>query len=324
VHDTAVSGGSAAAKPEVEPALIDMDGADIKERRLRTDQQKWARNEARAERERILKLLERDRVERKQKPIENRSAGAPKSPLSQEPFSVGPPTSNSRTQHKDCAIQVRLLDGGTIRAWFSPHESIRTVVRPWIDSRRTDASGCPYTLRQILAPLPNHAITVGEEDESLQGLRLTPSATLVMVPISTYIDAYSSHGGYIQQAVSSGYSILSTGASLLTGVVGSVLGRNNMVLPHGEATQRVGVTTDDVAPSSNIHILGDQDRLGRDDHELYNGNQVGEHDHTKMLLTAFYQLNFQPPDESVVGDCDDYSNDNSNDNGNDNRAYSGP
>ena len=102
-------------------------------------------------------------------------------------------TSARPAKSKVCAVQVRLLDGSTIRSRFPSDQTLRTHVRAWVDEQRSDGD-VPYTFKQILAPKPNRAITISEEDESLQSLGLTPSATLVMVPVQGSIAAYGNGG----------------------------------------------------------------------------------------------------------------------------------
>jgi hypothetical protein len=108
-------------------------------------------------------------------------------------------------------LQVRLLDGGTVRKQFPAEASLETDVRPWIDSHLETKA--PYTFKQILAPQPARAISISEEHASLRDLDLIPSATLVLQPIQTYTDAYEANSGGLlslpYNAVSGAYGMVS-------------------------------------------------------------------------------------------------------------------
>jgi hypothetical protein len=104
--------------------------------------------------------------------------------------------------------------------------------------------------------MPNRVINISEEDESLHTLGLTPSATLVMVPVSNYTGAYSAESGYISKGVSAGYSILAGGLGLVGSVVESIFGAGRAVTP----------------PPSGEQTMQGERRNERQ--QLYNGNQV--------------------------------------------------
>ncbi len=181
---------------------------------------------------------------------------------------------------KDCAVQVRLLDGSTIRSRFPSDHTLRTHVRAWVDEQRSDGD-VPYTFKQILAPKPNRAITISEEEESLQSLGLTPSATLVMVPVQGSIAAYGSGGpGLLSRGLSAGYGLVSGGVGAVTGVLGAVLGVGQAAQPasEGSAPSSGDSRSSHTTPLSttggiNVRTLRDQ-QTTRDDQQFYNGNQV--------------------------------------------------
>lgn len=173
-----------------------------------------------------------------------------------------------------CSLQVRLFNGLTIRRQFEPQSTLSENVRPWISQQRTDGD-TPYTLKQIVTPLPSRTITLTEEEETLQSLGLLPSATLVMVPIQGYTGAYASDQGMVSKAVALGYNAASTGGNMLVGALGTVLG-------FGRAT---GSTGESPPHNSNEHLgavaTGEGMRFRtmrrQDDdteHQFYNGNQV--------------------------------------------------
>lgn len=187
------------------------------------------------------------------------------------------------TPPKQCRLQVRLFDGSSVRSSFSPSKTIRKDVRAWLDEQLTDDTN-PYNLKHILTPLPNRTLSVAEEDKSLEELGLGPSANLVMVPVPSYAQAYSTSAVSLPvRAVSSVCNLLFSAASSVSGVVGSFLGygaktpsEDHSMSPtgsppaHNRATQRSHPAA---SRGPIIRTLRDQ-REERDDHQLYNGNQV--------------------------------------------------
>jgi len=97
-----------------------------------------------------------------------------------------------------CTIRVVLLNGSTLRSSFSPEETIRKTVRPFIDTKRTDGD-VPYTFKHLLTPSPSRSLTPSDEDKTLQSLGLVPSATLILVPIQSFTTAYRRDAGGVVQ-----------------------------------------------------------------------------------------------------------------------------
>ena len=249
-------------------------------------QQRKRQQEARQERERILKVIESDRIERKHRDelrkelvrsevTSNDGAnGLIDAQLFKESSFPRPLTSNM------CAVQIRLLDGGTIRSRFPSDQSLRAHVRPWIDMERPDGDNTPYTLKHVLTPMPNRPITISEEEESLQALGLTPSATLIMIPVQGYTNAYSRNPSIIMRGLSAGYSVLSDGLAVVSGALGTFLGNAQATAnPAYGGTLQQDPRDPSQGPSEasaagiNIRMLRDQ-HTNRDEHQLYNGNQV--------------------------------------------------
>ena len=249
-------------------------------------QQRKRQQEARQERERILKVIENDRMERKYREELRKTQakataegndgadGLVDAQLSKEVNAPRPTTS------KESAVQIRLFDGSTIRSRFSSDQTLRVHVRRWIDEQRSDGNS-PYTFRQVLAPMPNRPITISEEEESLQSLGLTPSATLIMVPVQGCTAAYISEAGLLSRGLSAGYNIISGGVGLAGGVLRTFLGVDR---DRGPATQEgrpdqqsvqgtEPVNTRSSGPGINIRTLRDQ-RANQDEQQFYNGNQV--------------------------------------------------
>ncbi|KAG2421474.1 hypothetical protein HFD88_005449 [Aspergillus terreus] len=190
-----------------------------------------------------------------------------------------PSTSLPPTQYR---LQVRLFDGSSIRSSFAPSHTIRRDVRPWIDSQITEGKR-PYNLKHILTPLPNHTLTIAEEEQRLEELGWGSSANLVMVPISSYTEAYSSSSSSLPvRAVSSVYGLVSSAVGLATSLVGSFLPFGSGQTTPSEATPPANTpssgnsTPRPRAPASrgpNIRTLRDQ-AGEQDDRQFYNGNQL--------------------------------------------------
>ncbi len=168
------------------------------------DQYKKRKQAERDERARILKAIEDDKTARKarqaDREAERRAAleleqgGYGETPLA--PASQLLPSTGRLSEH--CSLQVRLFDGSTLRSRFSSRETVRKDVRQFVDENRTDGDA-PYTFKVLLTPLPNKTIDVTEENKSLQELQLTPSATLILLPVQKYAGAYAGEGSIFQR-----------------------------------------------------------------------------------------------------------------------------
>ncbi|KAJ6145958.1 hypothetical protein N7497_007940 [Penicillium chrysogenum] len=189
----------------------------------------------------------------------------------QEPKPIvprGPPT--------EYRLQVRLFDGSSVRSSFTPTQTIRNDVRTWLD-QKMEGDNRPYNLKHILTPLPSETLSVAQESQTLRDLGLGSTANLVMVPVSTYTEAYSSAGSLPVRGISAVYNLASSAASTATGLVGSFLG-------YGSTAPASGADTSSVSPATgnsqrprnagpNIRTLRDQ-QDGRGNSQLYNGNQL--------------------------------------------------
>ena len=273
------------AKAEVRREALESaapDSAKAKQASYAQQQQKM-QQEARLERERIMRRIESDKQTRREKE-EMRKAlakaeaegndgagGLVNRQLASEVATPRPRTS------KECAVQVRLMNGRVIRSKFLPGHTLRTNVRPWVDEQRLDGD-TPYTFKQILTPLLNRTIEISEEEESLQSLGLTPSVTLVMVPVHGYAAAYVGDQGIVSRGLSAGYTMASAGAAMVTGILRTFIGVGQTPPQEPATLASANPTASDsrargTGSDINIRTLRDQ-REGRDDHQLYNGNQV--------------------------------------------------
>ena len=246
-------------------------------------EQRKRQQEAKLERERILREIENDKAARKEKEEQRKALakaeagendgadGLVDQQLAREAAHSRPKTT------KECAVQVRLFDGSTIRQRFPADQTLRSHVRPWIEDQRSDGD-TPYTFKQILTPMPNRTVSISEEEESLQSLGLTPSATLVMVPVQGYTAAYGGEPGIVSKGFSTGYNILSTGAGMITGALGTFLGVGQASQQAEQASSTPESSAQQVMSTGsriNVRTLRDQ-RPDKDDHQLYNGNQVSD------------------------------------------------
>lgn len=231
----------------------------------------------RISREQAESRAQRHREEREQA-HPNASATAA---VEEAPKSAERPHHQAPTHYR---LQIRLFDGSSVRSSFSPTDTITDHVRPWLDEQRSDGDR-PYTLKHILAPLPNHTISVAEEGQTLQELSLGPTANLVMVPVQSYTEAYASSAvSFPIRGLCAGYNLVSSVVGAVTGTIGSLLGYG------GSQTASTNDDSTSASPASsqrpgngaarprntggiNIRTLRDQ-RDERRDHQFYNGNQV--------------------------------------------------
>ncbi|KAI9674999.1 MAG: hypothetical protein M1817_001405 [Caeruleum heppii] len=270
-------------------------------------QQRRRQQDARKERERILRLVEQDKIDRREREERRRAlAKAEADPTSPGSDPVAPVISSGSSisdktnaaSSSTCALSVRLLSGATIRERFpSATTTLRSDVREWIDEHRSDDGDIPYTFKQILSPLPNKTISISEEEQSLQSLGLAPSATLVLVSVEGYSNAYAGNEpGILFRAASSVYRMVASGVRTVAGALGTFLGIGAATpvasspadpassLAAGSST---GSSHSSSHSSINVRTLRDQDETRRDDRQFYNGNQ----------------LNFEPRDDDEDRDA---------------------
>lgn len=92
-------------------------------------QQKKRQQEAKDERARILKRVQDDKLERKQRELKRKAAAT----------SVGSSTTGADTTRpsssNQCSLQIRLFDGSTIKSTFSPTGTLLHDVRPVSNAR---------------------------------------------------------------------------------------------------------------------------------------------------------------------------------------------
>jgi len=231
--------------------------------------QKKRAQDARDERARILQRVEDDKAERKDREVQRKAEAKALADGQPLPTSSGSVQQARSTNTAECALQIRLFDGSTIRSRFPSSGSLRKDVRPWIDEKKIGDQ--PYNFKQVLTPLPNKNIETSEEEGTLRSLGLTPSATLILVPITGYTSAYEGGTGLVSRGVSAGYGLVSSGVGMVTGILGSFLGGG--AAPPAEEQHQTPSSASNRDPSINVRTLRDQQGSG-DDQQFYNGNAV--------------------------------------------------
>lgn len=235
------------------------------------------KQDERDERQRILQRIEDDKRERREREAQERQArlllsangGEDAGGQQQKTEEIQLPTRGFGTH---CSLQIRLLDGSTIRNRFPSDVKLGKEVRQWIDENRTDSDE-PYTFRIVLTPLPNKAVEPGEEADSLLDLGLSPSATLVLVPQVRVATAFQQTGGVLFRAWSGLYALLTMIISFPLTFVGGGRSRND--------DGRQGIALDNLGGQGDA-ARGQDDRIRgfqnpndrRRDQQLYNGNSL--------------------------------------------------
>ena len=262
-------------------------------------QQKQRKAAEREELQRIIRLVEADKAERRAR--QQRGRDAMNQPSTKELRSAKEPSAK-HSQSKGCHIQIRLFDGSTIRTQFFPTATLHQDVRPWISSAlgsQSLSSGQPktakiphYTFKQILAPLPSRALTDADENESLATLGLPPSATLVLVSTSNTVNtANATLGGTLDtpyRLFAMLYALLAGWIQLIVGMLGNFAGggRVDQAQPITQvrkeqkviAREQGETTATASSPRGEIRIRTLRDRKADKEPEgpkqFYNGNQV--------------------------------------------------
>ncbi|KAF2021603.1 hypothetical protein BU24DRAFT_337735 [Aaosphaeria arxii CBS 175.79] len=257
------------------------------------------KQEEKEELARIQARIEADKVERRAQ-AEARKAERERSTGNSTIQSKSPIASGrNASQASIVNLNVRLFDGKTIRSTFPRTATLQAEVRPWVDreiKERTESPNekiPPYFFKQIQAPLPSRELSAGDENDSLGDIDLAPSATLVLIPVRGYSDAYTGTdsgiiggvAGGVTGLVSSIFGLASSTAGYVGGMIGSVVGsgEQNQGTPQQPSSGRV--LGDQSAETSNpssasaatgirVRTLADQRDVDTRDSRLYNGNSL--------------------------------------------------
>lgn len=302
--------GKGKQKEEPTPSGIDQQkklsaAAEAKQKKLANQQ----------ELERVQALIEADKVARRKRREEEQAARRAQDTPPNKPSTPRPSSQRATPSGQSVNLQVRLFDGSTLRSSFSATATLTTDIRPWVDnalkSSPEPTSFPPYNFKQILAPLPNRNIDVSDEGKPISDLDLYPSATLVLVPVSEFTEAYSAAGGHGILGVAyrgiNGLWGLGAGA---VGMVGGALGTltgygaapapQSQTAPAGPPTREPSPKTPPSGGSGKIRVrtLADQRaESGNQNEQWYNGNQVSflfNWPTREKIVTGLLQLNFEP------------------------------
>ncbi|QDS68068.1 hypothetical protein FKW77_009870 [Venturia effusa] len=250
-------------------------------------QQRQRQMQSKSEKERILAKIETDKAERKARQAEEKRLRSDQALESEPVPDIQTSRSTRLSNAKTANLQVRLLDGGTIRNQFPADATLTKDIRPWIDSNLS--SKAPYNFKHILPPHPARAISLSEENSTLRELDLLPSATLVLQPVPNYTEAYAAGPNSVlalpYNAAVGAYSLV-TGT--LSGAARWLRGgtfTDQTIDNHAAGGQVLGQPGDEIGrrqqqggsgnsrPSTKIRTLADQ-RAEREDQEFYNGNSL--------------------------------------------------
>ncbi len=270
---------------------------------------KKKQREAREERQRILKAIETDKAARKAQKAEAESerraslASEHAESARQTLASLRRVSTSRDSEH--CAIQVRLLDGSTIRDRFSSDQTLKDV-REWVDGKQEGKEA--YTFKVLLTPLPSKKIDATEEEKSLQALELAPSSTLILVRVPGFAAAFTAaaapaggaaQGNVFQKLIGYILAFITGLFGTITGFFSGILGANHSSEDSGPSTGRTSQSqaAADATRRRGGRIAGmDPDSGQRNEQQFYNGNSVsaGLSAHWRATNADASQTNFEP------------------------------
>lgn len=257
------------------------------------------KEEEKEELARIKARIEADKAERKAQ-AEARKAERERLAQSESTTTQRPTATSSRGSNaKEVHLNVRMFDGATIRSTFPRTAKLQDEVRSWIDQEFTaraenpHENHPPYYFKQILAPLPSRELSAGDESQTIGDIDLAPSATLVLVPVKGYTEAYSGNTGIVGGAAGGVFSLVGGAFNLAGSAVGYVSNTLSSVLGGGGNAQQetqqqspegrsLGNTPQEPPGTAGIRVrtLADQRTREPRNEQLYNGNQVGHVRHS--------------------------------------------
>lgn len=274
---------------------------------------------------RIKSRIEQDKAARKaQAEARKAEREAERNASSPPPTQSRTTTSNRGSQAQNVNLNIRLFDGRTIRHTFPRTATLEKEVRRWVDEEFSKLSQDdpniqnkqlpPYFFRHILPPQPSRELSAGDENQTLGDIDLAPSATLVLVPVKGYSDAYAGPGtnllaGTTTGIVSGAFGLLSSTVGYAGSMLGSFLGTGNAAPQQPQGQTVGGGSSSSPQPESarsereeggiRVRTLADQRAREPRNQQFYNGNQVGRTSSSKVayILTNF-QSNVEPrPDD---------------------------
>jgi UBX domain len=289
-------------KPPPSSTAVEPDPPLSNARQNWIEQQQQRNAESRRERDRILAQIEADKRARREREKQRKLAAGRGTDLQVEadsrPATIrsAPSRRNPGAGSSTANIQVRMLDGSTIRSTFPATSTPASALRPWIDgslAASLPSSAVPgYSLKLIQAPPePAHTLDLSEEQQSLVELGLLPNATLVIVPVTGGVGAYPD-GGLVSTVLSLPYNAATGAVGLVGGVVGGALSWVGLGGGDGGHTSRdeptesrpkaatgadAGVAGARTTRIRTMAELSAENRDGSEDEQFYNGNQASSH-----------------------------------------------
>ena len=274
------------AKAEARNAATAVQQASAKgEQASWASQQRKRKTEAKLERERILRHIDHDKQERRERNERRKALSQAGAEERNQDCAKETDVSEIRplSEKHDCSLQVRLLNGDIIRKRFRADQDFVESVRPWIDEARTDGN-IPYTVKMILSPFPNRNLNESDEKQSLHDLQLSPSSTLTLLPVQNSVSAYPKNQSLLSRWFHAFYDAIALSLIYIMSSIGNVfrLGQarssqqqpqlNDEMVPAkaGHHDERSQATSDS---KIRIRTLHDQ-RRDQEKNEFYNGNQV--------------------------------------------------
>jgi hypothetical protein len=279
----------------------DPDGAKNKARIDWMQQQAKRKTEAKEEKQRIMARIEADKRERKNRETARKEAAAAMAgePLPSQSSALPggssstkiPPTSGT------CALQIRLFDGSSIKGRFKHDSTLATAVREWIkETSPAGGADIPFNFRQILTPHPSRTIEISEETQTLSDVGLMPTATLVLVPVAGFTEAYGSGGS--NGIIGSAFSLVNGAFGLAGSALGYVTGFGSGGGSDSRSGEGIymGGTADEQEPSNvqgsrmanadsgtaqsgpsriRVKTMAEQRAESEKGAEFYNGNSLG-------------------------------------------------
>ncbi|EOA85657.1 uncharacterized protein SETTUDRAFT_177732 [Exserohilum turcica Et28A] len=286
-----------ASKPTTSSGSVNKAQQEAREalrKKKREEAEELARVKARIEADKAARKAEAETRKAERERERNKAAQAPAPPRTI--------TSSRPSQAKTVSLNVRLFDGRTIRSTFPREATLQGQVRSWVDTEFSKLAQDdeninhkqlpPYYFRHILAPQPSRELSAGDENLSLGDIDLAPSATLVLVPVKGYSEAYSvAEGGAVGLAT----GLMGTAFNLLASTVdfvGSAIGYGSSASTPGQQRSSGSGQTMASRPSQDTQrdangdgAAGTSDRAGmrvrtlsdqraREPQQFYNGNQL--------------------------------------------------
>ncbi|CAN9427889.1 unnamed protein product [Alternaria alternata] len=259
--------------PSASASKAQQEARDALRKKKREDAEELARIKARIEADKAARKVEASLRKAEREKEKNRNAtqnSDTTSTPSLSPATAIKSSSSRGSNSATVALNVRLFDGRTIRSTFPRTATLQSTVRSWIDaefskmaqddenlSRGHNNKLPPYFFRHILAPAPSRELSAGDESVELGEIDLAPSATLVLVPVKGYTDAYSGGGG-----------------GGLTGAATGIEPTHDPILDQLQPQPQPQPPSAGTGTGTTMRVRTLADQRAREPQQFYNGNQL--------------------------------------------------